>query len=117
MSSLSERIELLESDLKAVPPKIAVYRDLPFAILRYDPEEEWELRRQARLLGTRLEDNGWKVHHISMSEMLWKGIAESEGLEEVVGLERQRGFLEAQKQITSYLADPDWCPLWRMLAD
>lgn len=117
MSSLSERIELLESDLKAVPPKIAVYQDLPFAILRYDPEEEWELRRQARLLGTRLEDTGWKVHHISMSEMLWKGIAESEGLEEVVGLERQRGFLEAQKQITSYLADPDWCPLWRMLAD
>ena len=26
-------IELLESDLKAVPPRISVYHDLPFAIL------------------------------------------------------------------------------------
>ena len=37
MSSLKERIELLENDLKAVPPRISVYHDLPFAILRYDP--------------------------------------------------------------------------------
>jgi hypothetical protein len=34
MSSLKERIELLESDLKAVPLRISVYHDLPFAILR-----------------------------------------------------------------------------------
>ena len=55
MSSLTERIELLESDLTAVPPRISVYHDLPFAILRYDPAEEWELRRQVKLLETRLE--------------------------------------------------------------
>ena len=53
MSSLKERIELLESDLKAVPPRISVYHDLPFAILRYDPSDEWELRREIRLLATR----------------------------------------------------------------
>ena len=47
MSSLKERIELLENDLKAVPPRISVYHDLPFAILRYDPTEEWDLRRVA----------------------------------------------------------------------
>ena len=45
MSSLKSRIELLETDLKAVPPRISVYHDLPFAILRYDPADEWELRR------------------------------------------------------------------------
>ncbi len=39
MSSLKERIELLENDLKAVPSRISVYHDLPFAILRYDPDE------------------------------------------------------------------------------
>ena len=50
MSSLKERIERLEADLKAVPPRISVYHDLPFAILRYDPPEEWILRREARLL-------------------------------------------------------------------
>ena len=58
MSSLKERIELLENDLKAVPQRISVYHDLPFAILRYDPEEEWTLRREVRLLATRLEEAG-----------------------------------------------------------
>jgi hypothetical protein len=31
MSSLKERIELLENDLKAVPSRVNVYHDLPFA--------------------------------------------------------------------------------------
>src|SRR5690242_17267090 len=54
VSSLKERIDRLESDLTADPPRITAYRDLPFAILRYDPAEEWELRRQVGLLITRL---------------------------------------------------------------
>ena len=55
MSSLKDRIELLEDDLKAVPPRISVYHDLPFAILRYEPSDEWALRREVKLLATRLE--------------------------------------------------------------
>jgi hypothetical protein len=31
MSSLRQRIELLEADLKAVPSRISVYHDLPFS--------------------------------------------------------------------------------------
>jgi hypothetical protein len=46
MLSLIERIELLERDLLASPPRVSVYRDLPFAILRYDPSDEWEVRRE-----------------------------------------------------------------------
>ena len=45
MSSLRDSIAPLESDLKAVPPRINVYHDLPFAIMRYDPTDEWEFRR------------------------------------------------------------------------
>ena len=67
MSSLKERIELLESDLKAVPSRISVYHDLPFAILRYDPTEEWDLRREVKLLATRLEATGKEIHEIRMS--------------------------------------------------
>jgi len=37
MLSLEKRIALLENDLKAVPPRISVHHNLPFAILRYDP--------------------------------------------------------------------------------
>ena len=116
MSSLKNRIELLENDLRADPPRISVYHDLPFAILRYDPAEEWELRRQVRLLATRLEKAGKKVHCIPMSELLWKAIEDSEGIQAIVDLEKDRGFLAAQEQITTYLSDRDWCPLAGLLA-
>ena len=117
MSSLRQRIDHLEDDLKAVPPRISVYHDLPFAILRYDPAEEWDLRREVRLLATRLEATGKIVHTISLSEFLWKAIDDTEGLGEVVGLERSRGYLAAQDQVTTYLSDRDWMPLARMLED
>ena len=116
MSSLKHRIELLETDLRASPPRISVYHDLPFAILRYDPEEEWELRRQVRLLATRLSKAGRQVHCMAMSEFLWKAIEDSEGIEEVVDLERSRGYLAAQEQITTYLSDRDWRPLAGLLS-
>src|SRR6266571_3075895 len=98
MSSLKNRIELLENDLKAVPPRISVYHDLPFAILRYDPTDEWEVRQEVKWLATRMEETGKQVHVIQMSEFLWKAIDESEGLDEVVGLERERGYPAAQEQ-------------------
>src|SRR5262249_37497291 len=117
MSSLKERIELLENDLKALPQRISVYHDLPFAILRYEPTEEWDLRREVKLLATRLEGIGKEVHMISMSEFLWRAIDETEGLDEVVGLERSRGYLAAQDQVTTYLSDRDWRPLAGLLAE
>jgi hypothetical protein len=58
MSSLKDSIALLESDLVAEPPRINVYHDLPFAIMRYDPTDEWQLRREIKLLTTRLESFG-----------------------------------------------------------
>ena len=116
MSSLKERIELLETDLKAVPPRISVYHDLPFAILRYDPTEEWILRREARLLATRLEEAGKDVHIIPLSDLLWQSIEDTEGLEAIVELERERGYVAAQEQVTTYLSDRDWCPLADLLA-
>jgi hypothetical protein len=115
--SLRDRIELLESDLKAVPPRITPYHDLPFAILRYEPTEEWDLRREVKLLATRLEATGKDVHVVPMSEFLWQAIDESEGLDEVVGLERGRGYLAAQEQVTTYLSDREWRPLAGMLAE
>ena len=117
MPSLKDRIELLENDLKAVPSRISVYHDLPFAILRYDPTEEWELRREVKLLATRLEATGKEVHEIRMSEFLWRAIDETAGLDEVVGLERTRGYLAAQGQVTTYLSDRDWRPLAGLLAE
>ena len=69
MSSLKDSIALLESDLVAEPPRINVYHDLPFAIMRYDPSDEWKLRWEIKLLTTRLESFGREVH-VDLSPIL-----------------------------------------------
>lgn len=123
MSSVRDSIAPLESDLKAVPPRISVYHDLPFAIMRYDPADEWELRREIKLLAIRLEAVGTTVHMIPMSELLWTALEKvgekdkDEGFEAVVALEKDRGYVEAQQQVTTYLSSKVWAPLWDLLAD
>jgi hypothetical protein len=123
MSSLKDSIDHLESDLRAVPPRINVYHDLPFAIVRYDPTDEWDLRREVKLLATRLEAVGKEVHVIPMSELLWSALEKvhqkdnDEGLDAVTSLERERGYVEAQQQVTTYLSSKVWVPLWDLLAE
>ena len=123
MSSLKDSIALLESDLIAEPPRINVYHDLPFAIMRYDPTDEWKLRWEIKLLTTRLESFGKEVHVIPMSELLWSALEkvhekdDDEGLEAVIELEKERGYVEAQQQVTTYLSSKVWMPLWELLAE
>jgi hypothetical protein len=115
--SLKDRLNLLEDDLRAEPPRIHVYEDLPFAVLRYEPEAEWEVRRQARLLAARLAAHGKEVRPVSLADLLWEAIDRTEGLDAVVELERERGFLAAQDQVTTYLSSPAWRPLAVALAE
>ncbi|MBV8891343.1 MAG: DUF1788 domain-containing protein [Acidobacteriaceae bacterium] len=123
MSSLRDNINLLESDLRADPPRISVYHDLPFPIFRYDPCAEWDLRREIRLLETRLLGAGKEIHIIPMSSLLWAALDkvhekdDDEGLEAVIELEKQRGFVEAQQQVSTYLSSKVWVPLWDLLAE
>lgn len=117
MLSLKERIDLLENDLKADPPRISVYHDLPFAILRYDPHDEWVLRREVRLLSTRLKSAGKEIATISLAQLLWEIIENAEGLDAIVDLERRQGFERAQAQITTYLSDDNWYLFPTYLAD
>src|ERR1043165_7140848 len=123
MSSLKDSIAPLESDLKEMPPRINVYHDLPFAIMRYDPTDEWELRREIKLLATRLETVGKAVHIVPMSDLLWSALEkvhqkdDDVGLEAVIALEKERGYVEAQQQVTTYLSSKVWLPLWDLLAE
>lgn len=122
MSSLKDSIAPLESHLKSVPMQIGVYQDLPFAIMRYDATDEWELRREIKLLATRLEAVGKEVHIIPMSELLWSALEQvhekddDEGLDAVIALEKERGYVEAQQQLTTYMSSNVWVPLWDLLA-
>jgi hypothetical protein len=115
--SLKERFDLLERDLIAKPPRITVHQGLPFAILRYEPDAEWKMRRQAGLLAAKLSGYGKEVVTISLADLLWEAIDKCEGLDAVVRLERERGFESAQEQVTTYLSDPDWLPLPKLLAE
>jgi hypothetical protein len=117
VSSLADRIKPLEADLTAVPSRVSVYHDLPFAVFRYDPAAEWELRRQARLLATRLGEAGRRVTFVSMADLMWEAVAQTEGLDAVAELERERGFEAAQEQVTVYLSDRDWRPLPDLLVE
>lgn len=123
MSLLKDSIAPLESDLRAVPPRINVYHDLPFAIMRYDPTDEWGFRREIKLLATRLETVGKEIHTIQMSDLLWSALDKvhqkdnEEGLEAISELEKERGYVEAQQQLTTYLSSKVWIPLWDLLAE
>jgi len=76
------------------------------------------MRGEIERLKTRLEkDTDRTIHHISLADILWQSIDESEGIEAVTLLEQQGGFDAAQMQIQDYLSDPDWRPLPDLLAE
>ncbi|MBN8636435.1 MAG: hypothetical protein J0M07_13995, partial [Anaerolineae bacterium] len=122
MLSLVQRIELLERDLSVTPPAFSMSVDLPFAIFRYDPlqedENEWLVRREITHLATRVTNaTGKLVKVISLAELYWRAIEQSEGVDALIELEQQRGFLDAETQVSVYLTDLDWRPLTELLIE
>src|SRR6266511_6448557 len=105
MSSLQERINILEKDLLTNPLRISTYHDLPFAICRYDPSAEFEARKQISLFATRLQNAGKRVHIISIARMLWTAIADTEGIDAIANEEQQFGFARAQETVSTLLSD------------
>ena len=88
--SFDERIRQLEDDIKRNPPGFYLSAELPFALLRYDPfhpeEHEWRVRREVSNLATRVQNaTGRRVHILSLAEMFWKAVTESEGMETLTG--------------------------------
>jgi hypothetical protein len=112
MSSLDRCLKNLEEDLVSDPMRISAYHDLPFAIFRYGPEDEFELRQKLRLFAFGLDQNhGRNVHFISLSELVWKVIAEEQGLDYLVKVEKTRGFKAAQDHVNSLLSSPHFRPI------
>lgn len=118
MSSLRARISVLEADLKASPMRHYNNTGLPFAVFCYPPDQEWAMRSEIGLLQTRLENATERtVHLISLADLLWQAVDESEGIEAVVGLEQRGGFDAVQEQIQTYLSDSLFRPLPDLLAE
>jgi hypothetical protein len=110
MSFLVDTIKQLEADLTARPIRIAAHHDMPFAIFRYPPQEEFDLRKRLRLLAIKLEqDHGLRVKFLSLARIVWDTVREFDE-EDLYKTEELRGFDAAQKHINQLLTSPDFRP-------
>src|SRR5260221_3804121 len=118
MWSLKERVQRLEDDLRASPMRHYAYDDLPFAIFCYQPDQEWAMRREIELLRTRLRQSTARtIETVSLADLMWQSIEESEGLDAIRELEHRSGFTAAENQVFRYLSDRDWRPLPGLLLE
>jgi bacteriophage exclusion system BrxB-like protein len=117
MSDLVERLTArLEPILAAADPRpgISNYHNMPYALFRYDPDEEFELRRQVTLLATRLEQVGKRVMRISLAECLEEAITSQQSLDTWYEAERRVGTQKVVETIHAVLAD--YQPLVELVA-
>ena len=108
MNDFSNRLERdLEPILGAHDPraKISAYHDMPYAIFRYDPEEEFALRRAVTDLRTRLENKGKRVTRISLAECLEEAMKSEGEMEDWFEQERLFGAEKAIEEIHALLSD------------
>lgn len=117
-SFLEQSLKQLEQDLVSEPMRIAAHSDMPFAILRYDPRDEFALRKHLRLLAFSLEQN----HHrqpvfISLAKLVWDIVQKYEGTEYLFKTERTRGLRAAQEHINRLLTSEDYRPISQELLD
>ena len=111
MSSCADSLEQLKSDLTAYPMRIAAHQDMPFAIFRYTPSDEFLLRKQLRLLAITLQqEHGRKVTFISLSRIVWDAVRTHEGLDYLFKTESIRGFQAAQQHVNHLLTSPNFMP-------
>ncbi len=74
-------------------PQMSAYHDMPYAIFRYSPEDEFAVRKGVTLLRTRLQQAAKRVTTISLAECMQAGLeAESLGSAELVATEKAMGL-------------------------
>lgn len=74
-TSLKKAVQALKRDLLAEDgPSISTMRNYRFAIVVYDPREEFALRAEMRHLGNDLQGLGWNVLQISLQRLLLQRI-------------------------------------------
>jgi hypothetical protein len=118
MSNLERRIRHdLEPELERPDPRerISAYHDMPYAIFPYEPEEEFELRRQVRLLETRLMQKGKRITRISLAECLDAAMHSQRPLDEWFQAEREIGVEAMVETVHAVLAD--YAPLVDLVAE
>lgn len=109
MPDWTERLtQQLEPVLRQPDPRqqLSAYHDMPYAIFRYPPEEEFGVRQQVALLRTRLEQLGKRITVISLAECLKAALdAEDMGTEALINAEQSVGLESTVETIFQILSD------------
>lgn len=97
----------LEPVLSLADPrtKISAYHDMPYAIFRYDPGEEFELRHEVGMLVTRLETKNKRVTRVSLAECLDQAMRSVRPLEEWFAAERAMGTQTVVETVHNVLTE------------
>ncbi len=114
MSDLERRLKNeLEPILELADPRerISVYHDMPYALFRYEPEEEYEMRKQVTLLETRLTQKGKRIKRISLAECLEEAMLSQRPLDAWWSAEREQGVETLVETVHSVLSERDYAPL------
>lgn len=117
MTCLDNALDYLLQDLISRPIRIAAHSDMPFAIFRYAPGEEFPLRKKLRLLATKLAQEGdRKATFLSLSRIVWDTATEFD-LDDLYKTEEYRGFDAAQLHLNRLLSSTDFHPAADSIAD
>jgi Domain of unknown function (DUF1788) len=117
MSDLVHRLKTtLEPILDLADPRerISAYHDMPYALFRYEPEEEFELRKQVTLLETRLTQKGKRIKPISLAECLDEAMCSQRPLQDWFAAEREQGTDTIVQTVHSVLSE--YAPLVDLVA-
>jgi hypothetical protein len=106
----------LEPILESPDPraKLSAYHDMPYALFHYDPEQEYDLRRELMMLATRLTQKGKHVTRISLAECLREALLSQRPLEDWFDAERNGSVEEMVQTITNVLEE--YAPLVDLVA-
>ncbi|MGH7746411.1 MAG: BREX protein BrxB domain-containing protein [Candidatus Dormibacteria bacterium] len=117
MSDLEQRLKRVLQPILELPDpraKISAYHDMPYALFRYDPEDEFELRKQVTLLETRLTQIGKRITRISLAECLDDAMRSQRPLDDWFAAEREQGVETIVETIHSVLSE--YAPLVDLVA-
>lgn len=114
---LATAIHSLRKDLIAEGgPRISTMRNYRFAILPYDPRQEFELRSHIRKLSDEIKGMGWNVLAISLKRILINRLKfeDSRVLDGIIRREYrlfqnepQRALSYLKDKITAHIEEPD----------
>jgi hypothetical protein len=116
-SPLQEAFAALRRDLiHEDGPRISTMRNYRFAIMQYDPPDEFKLRGEVQRLTADLVANGWMVISISLQKLLLERVRAQgpEWVDRVIqmeermaGIEPERGLNYLKSKLSPLIEGPD----------